>query len=191
MISSSDIARSLALFLFVAACGEEADGGSGRPEPDASDDPRSAIGVGDTIRVYQLQRIVRTQTVLRTRATEVAEILAGVSLSSTLTTSWAAAALADPVFGKAAFPFPTAPEIEISYRPGTDMLRVIDRAYRNVPPDDLSQLTPGAAPDPGVGKPAAKIVAEDTIDDLIAAGGVRPGDRTLMMPPAELRTGEA
>ncbi|MBL4683740.1 MAG: hypothetical protein JKY37_04055 [Nannocystaceae bacterium] len=126
--------------------------------------PRT-IEVGTTLYSYQLTRVQRTRSELATRAALFAGVLHGTPLPTP--TTWAARAVGAPAHWSVDTPFITAPNLEIRYRPYDDLFGIRDRALGAGTIAELQQTNPSTQPDPGIGKAAARTIAQNYFSSSI------------------------
>ncbi len=120
---------------------------------------------------YRITRTSRSASQIVARANQVISVLGGgVQPDQAKLTAWASAAVADPTDMVWVRPVVGDNFIAVGYRRRDDEVLLLNTYYLDLMPDTFP-----LAPSEDVGVAAARLVMEDAVADLIAAGIVRTG----------------
>lgn len=145
--------------------------GGDRPLVGETPTQSSEDSFGPALPKYNITRISRTATQIKTRANQaVAAFSSTIQLDQDVLTDWANAAVAAPTEIAWCRPVVGDDNIAVGYRRREDEVFVLNTYYLELMPTSFPLSSTE-----DVGATAARAVMEDAVQDLIAAGFVRSG----------------
>lgn len=166
--------RRFALLLAIGcACATErplADESAEADEETTDEDDWRVITSGSSLTRLTLSRINRSATDLATRAATIASVMSQATCSASQAESWARLAIEKRGRVKIAVPFSCNANLEVSYMPYYDALVVHDLRSVSPPTTQLYQTSTDPRPAMGIGKAAARTIANNLFSSLTTTG---------------------